>query len=182
MRSRLGCHIIRLAIGLLRFSVLLPPTDSGLPAPPGKSWCAMRRVRVPKRGPTAYMGGHAGSRLSQSKRAISRTGLPNPTLFVAAVLMIVASVFFAAMAGLIRYGSEDLHPFQLAFLRSAFGLLFMLPWLMKSGIGILRTDRIGLITIRGLVAAAAMFSFFWALSVKCRSPKRSHSLLPHPSS
>ena len=89
---------------------------------------------------------------------------PEPNFVLAAALMIVASVFFAAMAGLIRYGSEDLHPFQLAFLRSAFGLLFMLPWLMKSGLGILRTDRIGLISVRGLTAAAAMFAFFWALS------------------
>ena len=90
---------------------------------------------------------------------------PEPNFVLAVALMIVASAFFAAMAGLIRYGSEGLHPFQLTFLRSAFGLLFMLPWLMKSGLGVLRTDRIGLITIRGIVAAAAMFSFFWALSV-----------------
>ncbi len=80
-------------------------------------------------------------------------------------MMIVASAFFAAMAGLIRHGSQELHPFQLAFLRSAFGILFMLPWLMKAGPGILRTRRIGLITFRGLTAAAAMFAFFWALSV-----------------
>ena len=89
---------------------------------------------------------------------------PEPNFVLAVALMIVASAFFAAMAGLIRYGSEDLHPFQLAFLRSAFGLLFMLPWLMKSGLGALATDRIGLISVRGLTAAAAMFAFFWALS------------------
>ena len=90
---------------------------------------------------------------------------PEPNFALAVALMIVASAFFAAMAGLIRYGSEDLHPFQLAFLRSAFGIAFMLPWLMKSGLGVLRTNRIGLISVRGLVAAAAMFSFFWALSI-----------------
>ena len=90
---------------------------------------------------------------------------PEPNFVLAVALMLVASVFFAGMAGLIRYGSQDLHPFQLAFLRSAFGILFMLPWLMKSGIGILRTSRIGLISVRGLTAASAMFAFFWALSV-----------------
>lgn len=90
---------------------------------------------------------------------------PEPNFVLAVALMIVASAFFAGMAGLIRYGSQDLHPFQLAFLRSAFGILFMLPWLMKAGVGILRTSRIGLISIRGLMAAAAMFAFFWALSV-----------------
>ena len=90
---------------------------------------------------------------------------PEPNFALAVALMILASAFFAGMAGLIRYGSEDLHPFQLAFLRSAFGLLFMLPWLMRSGLGVLRTGRIGLISIRGLTAASAMFAFFWALSV-----------------
>ena len=90
---------------------------------------------------------------------------PEPNFVLAVALMILASVFFAGMAGLIRYGSQDLHPFQLAFLRSAFGILFMLPWLMKAGVGILKTSRIGLISIRGLMAASAMFAFFWALSV-----------------
>ena len=90
---------------------------------------------------------------------------PEPNFVLAVALMILASVFFAGMAGLIRYGSQDLHPFQLAFLRSAFGILFMLPWLMKAGVGTLKTSRIGLISIRGLMAAAAMFAFFWALSV-----------------
>ena len=90
---------------------------------------------------------------------------PEPNFILAVALMILASVFFAGMAGLIRYGSQDLHPFQLAFLRSAFGILFMLPWLMKAGVGTLKTSRIGLISIRGLMAASAMFAFFWALSV-----------------
>lgn len=90
---------------------------------------------------------------------------PEPNFTLAVALMLVASVFFAVMAGLIRYGSEGLHPFQLAFLRCAFGLLFMLPWLIRVGPGVLRTKRIGLITVRGVVAAAAMFSFFWALSI-----------------
>ena len=124
----------------------------------------MRRVRVPKRGPPLIWAAMPDPAYPVEARHFAYRA-PEPNFVLAAILMIVASVFFAAMAGLIRYGSEDMHPFQLAFLRSAFGLLFMLPWLMKSGIGILRTDRIGLITIRGLVAAAAMFSFFWALSV-----------------
>jgi len=90
---------------------------------------------------------------------------PQPNFILAVALMILGCAFFAAMAGLIRYGSEDLHPFQLAFLRSLFGILFMLPWLYRYGFGGLRTRRIGLISIRGLTASSAMFCFFWALSV-----------------
>jgi len=124
----------------------------------------MRRARVLKRrtppiSPAMPEPAYAAEARHTAFRA------PEPNFVLAVALMIVASVFFAGMAGLIRYGSQDLHPFQLAFLRSAFGILFMLPWLMKSGIGILKTSRIGLISVRGLTAASAMFAFFWALSV-----------------
>ncbi len=90
---------------------------------------------------------------------------PQPNFVLAVTLMILGCAFFAAMAGLIRYGSEGLHPFQLAFLRSAFGILFMLPWLYRHGFAGLRSRRMGLISVRGVTAAGAMFCFFWALSV-----------------
>ena len=124
----------------------------------------MRRPQVPKRGATLiWPAMPEPAYAAEARHAAFRA--PEPNFALAVALTIVASVFFAGMAGLIRYGSQDLHPFQLAFLRSAFGILFMLPWLMKSGIGILRTSRIGLISVRGLIAASAMFAFFWALSV-----------------
>ena len=123
----------------------------------------MRAARVAKRGMLPIVPAMTESAAAEARHIAFRA--PEPNFALAVALMIVASAFFAAMAGLIRYGSEDLHPFQLAFLRSAFGIAFMLPWLMKSGLGVLKTNRIGLISVRGLVAAAAMFSFFWALSV-----------------
>ena len=123
----------------------------------------MRAARVAKRGMPPIVPAMTESAAAEARHIAFRA--PEPNFALAVALMIVASAFFAAMAGLIRYGSEDLHPFQLAFLRSAFGIAFMLPWLMKSGLGVLRTNRIGLISVRGLVAAAAMFSFFWALSI-----------------
>lgn len=90
---------------------------------------------------------------------------PQPNFLLAVVLMVTGCAFFAGMAGLIRYGSEEIHPFQLAFLRNVFGILFMLPWLAKVGVGSLKSNRMGLISVRGLTAASAMFAFFWALSV-----------------
>lgn len=90
---------------------------------------------------------------------------PQPNFLLAVILMIIGCAFFASMAGLIRYGSEEMHPFQLAFLRNVFGILFMLPWLARVGVGSLKSNRMGLISLRGLTAASAMFAFFWALSV-----------------
>ncbi len=82
-----------------------------------------------------------------------------------ALWMIAASAAFAAMNGSIRHISADVHPFEIAFFRNFFGLVFMLPWLMRAGLGALKTERLGLYTIRGLLGMAAMMAWFWSLSV-----------------
>ena len=79
--------------------------------------------------------------------------------------MVAASAAFAVMNGSIRHVSAEIHPFEIAFFRNFFGLLFFLPWLMRAGLGALRTDRLGLHALRGLSGIAAMLAWFWSLSV-----------------
>ena len=76
-----------------------------------------------------------------------------------------AACSFACGAGLIRHVSQTFHPFEIAFFRNLFGLLFMAPWVFRSGFGVLRTKRIGLLSLRALVALGAMLSWFSALSL-----------------
>ena len=45
--------------------------------------------------------------------------------------MVLAGVGFSAMGGLIKFMSTDMHPFQVAFFRCFFGLVWMLPWLIS---------------------------------------------------
>lgn len=88
-----------------------------------------------------------------------------PAPFRAGVLATGAAVFFAAMNGLIRHAAEELHPLEIVFFRNAFALLFMLPWLMRMGIGVMHTRRIGLYGLRGIVQLGSMICGFTALTL-----------------
>ena len=81
------------------------------------------------------------------------------------VLMCLSTVAFSIMHGLVRFVSEVLPPFQIAFFRNIFGLAFLLPLLMRSRFAMLRTKRIGLHALRGVVNVGAMLMFFMALSI-----------------
>ena len=81
------------------------------------------------------------------------------------VLMCLSTLAFSIMHGLVRFVSEVLPPFQIAFFRNIFGLAFLLPLLMRSRFAILRTQRIGLHALRGVINIVAMLMFFTALSI-----------------
>jgi len=81
------------------------------------------------------------------------------------LLMCVASVFFSAMHVLVRYVARDVPPLQTAFLRNIFGVIVFAPLLMSNGLAFLRTERIGLHAVRGVLNAVAMLMFFTALTL-----------------
>ena len=58
--------------------------------------------------------------------------------------MLCSGFFFSCLNAEIRYLSAFLHPFEIAFFRSLFGLSFMLPWLFRAGMGGLKTSRLKL--------------------------------------
>jgi drug/metabolite transporter (DMT)-like permease len=66
---------------------------------------------------------------------------------------------------LVRYVAQDVPPMQVAFLRNFFGVIVFIPLLMSGGLGFLRTKRIGLHMVRGLLNVTAMLMFFTALSL-----------------
>ncbi|MFC4272364.1 DMT family transporter [Sneathiella chungangensis] len=80
--------------------------------------------------------------------------------------MILACLLLSVMGGMIRFVADTGMPvFQIVFLRNVAGLLFFLPWFFKSGLGVLKTKRIGAYSIRSLVGFASMISWFYAVSV-----------------
>lgn len=81
------------------------------------------------------------------------------------LLMCASTVAFSIMHGLVRFVSDVLPPFQIAFFRNILGLLFVLPLLVRSRFAMLRTQRIGLHALRGAVNVGAMLMFFTALSM-----------------
>ena len=90
------------------------------------------------------------------------SGAPAPIL--GAAWMLLSGALFAVMISLVRHASAEMHPFEVAFFRNLFGLLFMAPWLARTRLGGLRTGRLGLYALRALFALAAMLSWFWAIS------------------
>ncbi len=88
-------------------------------------------------------------------------GLPGPMRV--AVWMALAGFAFAAMGGLIKFAARDLHPFEVAFFRCFFGLVWMLPWLLRRGPGALRTSRLPLYAARAVIGLIGMLAGFYAL-------------------
>lgn len=82
-----------------------------------------------------------------------------------AVLMTGSGISFALMMVLVRHVSASVHPFETAFFRNLFGLVFMMPWLLHSGLGALATRRLGMHMVRAVFGLSAMLCLFMALTL-----------------
>lgn len=79
--------------------------------------------------------------------------------------MMVSTVTISVLNGAIRHLGSDIHPFEMVFFRSFFGLAFFAPWLIRQGLAPPRTRRIVLHGVRGGLQVAAMLTFFTALTI-----------------
>jgi drug/metabolite transporter (DMT)-like permease len=62
--------------------------------------------------------------------------------------------------------SGEIHVFEIVFFRSVFGLAFMLPWMMRRGLGAMRIrKRYGLVTLRSGLAFFGSAAFFFAATL-----------------
>ena len=80
------------------------------------------------------------------------------------MLMLGATLMLASMHGLVRLLSSDMHPFMIVFFRNLFGLVAVMPLLLRAGIGSLKTQHPKLHLIRAGVGVVAMLGWFYALS------------------
>jgi len=83
----------------------------------------------------------------------------------AVLFMVGGTVFFSTMHALIRYMSVEIHAFELAFFRNIFGAVVLLPWILRSGFAPLKTKRLGLHFVRGMVNGGGMLMFFYAVTI-----------------
>ena len=79
--------------------------------------------------------------------------------------MLIFAFIMSFMWILIRHVSADIHPFVIAFCRNLFGLIAVIPWFIKHGMAPLKTHRLGLLGVRGLLNTISMLAFFMALSI-----------------
>lgn len=82
----------------------------------------------------------------------------------AAWLMAGAALMFGFMVVTIRLASKHMHPFEVAFLRNLFGLLFALPLLARAGTGLLRTNKLPMYFLRCGIGIVSMLCGFWAIA------------------
>ena len=83
----------------------------------------------------------------------------------AGIWMSISAVTYVVSIAIGRYIAPDIEVFQIAFLRNAFAVLFMMPWLMKVGIGAMRTNQIGRHILRGFMSSANVTLLFAAVAL-----------------
>lgn len=83
----------------------------------------------------------------------------------AGLWMTISAFGYAASAVVVKHLSDNLPVFEIAFFRNFFGLTFMLPWLIRSGMAALQTKRIGTHALRGALSAINVWCMFGAFAL-----------------
>ncbi|WP_414539315.1 DMT family transporter [Stenotrophomonas forensis] len=81
----------------------------------------------------------------------------------AALLMLGSTMAFGLMAVAIRYATRYVPPQEVAFFRNAFGLLALLPMLLRPGHAPLKTQQLPRYFLRSAIGLGSMLCAFWAL-------------------
>ena len=81
------------------------------------------------------------------------------------LLMVLGTLLFAAMHTAIRYATQHLSGFEVAFFRNLFGLMVIAPLLMRYGPALFHTQKLGLHLLRAVINAVSMVCFFIGLSM-----------------
>lgn len=89
--------------------------------------------------------------------------LPTPMPMRAALLMLGSTLAFGLMAVSIRYATASVPTQEVAFFRNVFGLLVLLPMLLRPGRASLKTRQLPRYFIRSAIGLASMLCAFWAI-------------------
>lgn len=95
---------------------------------------------------------------------MSTPALPaSATPLRAALLMLGSTMAFGLMAVAIRYATRYVPTQEVAFFRNAFGLLALLPMLLRPGHAPLKTQQLPRYFLRSAIGLGSMLCAFWAL-------------------
>jgi drug/metabolite transporter (DMT)-like permease len=81
------------------------------------------------------------------------------------LLMVVATLLFAGMHAAIRHATQHLSGVEVAFFRNLFGLVVIVPLLVRFGPRLFHTEKFSLHMLRALINAVSMVAFFIGLSM-----------------
>ena len=95
--------------------------------------------------------------------------VPIPAVFNgtsgALILAVASTAIFATMHALVRHVSGTLHPFEIAFFRSIFGLAAVAPLMWRVGPSVFVSRNPRLLAVRGLVGGLSLMTWFYGLSI-----------------
>jgi drug/metabolite transporter (DMT)-like permease len=66
---------------------------------------------------------------------------------------------------LIRVAAQSMHPFEVAFFRCLFGLVLVIPWIIRSGPALSRSRNSGFYLLRAGVGVVSMVTWFYGITV-----------------
>jgi drug/metabolite transporter (DMT)-like permease len=79
-------------------------------------------------------------------------------------LMVLSAAISAADTLIVRVISAEMNAFSIGFFRSVFGLLFVLPWIVRRRASIFKTNYVWLHVARAGLKVLALAAFFYAIS------------------
>ena len=95
--------------------------------------------------------------------------VPIPAVFTgtsgALILAVASTAIFATMHALVRHVSGTMHPFEIAFFRSIFGLAAVAPLMWRVGPSVFVSRNPRLLAIRGVLAGLSLMTWFYGLSI-----------------
>jgi drug/metabolite transporter (DMT)-like permease len=83
----------------------------------------------------------------------------------AALWIVLSGVCAVTMNVLIRIAAQAMHPFEVAFFRCLFGLVLLLPWIVRSGPALFRSRNSGFYLLRAGVGLVSMATWFYGITV-----------------
>jgi drug/metabolite transporter (DMT)-like permease len=95
--------------------------------------------------------------------AVQQQPAPQHRFLHAAGLMLASTLLFGLMAVTIRYASRTVDTLEIAFFRNAFGLLALLPVLLRGDRANLRTQQLPRYLVRSAIGIGSMLCGFWAI-------------------
>lgn len=80
-------------------------------------------------------------------------------------LIIAATLVMILQHSLVKALAAEMSILEIVFFRTAIAVLFFLPWMLRSGLTIFRTERIGLHVLRATFQTFSAFGFFLGLAI-----------------
>lgn len=79
--------------------------------------------------------------------------------------MLAATLLFVFMHAAIRHIANDVNPFEIAFFRNLFGLIFLMPVFLRHGMAPLRTQNFRMHFLRAILNLINMVAFYFGLGL-----------------